>query len=196
MEIQKIFSFLCAALLIIAFIPYWIAILGNKTKPRKATWFVWALGDWIVLAGMMNKGTFSWQIAGACLCATTTFALAHSNDRLGLVKREKICLTFSGLAIVLWQYFGESNLGIGFGLLSLGIAATATYMSAWEKPEDEDAKAWIIFNISSVFGMLAIPYMTFADIAPPVAFMLIDAPLIYLVVIRPRQLRRKFLSYR
>lgn len=134
---------------------------------------------------MIAKGTISGLIAAASLGATTIFLLSLLYGERGWTTRDKACLALSGAAIFLWQYFGESNLGIGFSLLSLAIAAWPTYVSAWERPENEDSKAWIIFNISSFLGVLAIRHLSFADIAPPVIFMLIDAPMIYLLFIRP-----------
>lgn len=149
------------------------------------------MGDWIVLAGMIVKGTISGLIVAACLGATTIFLLSLRYGEPGWNTRDKVCITLSGVAIALWQYFGESNLGIAFSLLSLAIAAWPTYVSAWEKPKNEDAKGWILFNIASFLGVLAIGHMTFADIAPPVAFMLIDTPMLYLLFVRPASIRRR-----
>lgn len=191
MNISDALSVLSGIVILIAFFPYIRAIVKRQTSPRKATWLIWATGDWIILAGMIAKGTISGLIAAACLGATTIFILSLFYGEAGWKTRDKVCITLSGAAILLWQYFGESNLGIGFSLLSLAIAAWPTYVSAWEKPENEDTKAWIIFNISSFLGVLGIRHLTFTDIAPPVTFMLIDLPLIYLLFIRPASLRRR-----
>lgn len=182
---------LSGIVILIAFFPYIRAIVKKETSPRKATWLVWATGDWIVLTGMLAKGTISGLIAAACLGATTIFLLSLRYGEPGWSNRDKVCLSLSGLAIALWQYFGESNIGIAFGLLSLVIAAWPTYVSAWERPQNEDAKGWIIFNISSFLGVLAICQLTFADIAPPVVFMCIDTPMLYLLFVRPALLRRR-----
>jgi len=190
-NISSVLSVLSGIVILIAFFPYIRAIVRKETSPRKATWLVWAAGDWIVLSGMLAKGTISGLIAAACLGATTIFFLSLRYGEPGWSNRDKICLSLSGLAIVLWQYFGESNLGIAFSLLSLAVAAWPTYVSAWERPQNEDAKGWIIFNISSFLGVLAIGHLTFADVAPPAAFMLIDSPMLYLLFVRPALLRRR-----
>lgn len=191
MNISNFLSVLSGIVILIAFFPYIRAIVKKETSPRKATWLVWAAGDWIVLAGMLAKGTVSGLIAAACLGATTIFILSLRYGEPGWSNRDKVCLSLSASAIVLWQYFGESNIGIAFSLLSLAIAAWPTYVSAWGKPQNEDAKGWVIFNISSFLGVLGIAHLTFADVAPPVAFMLIDAPMLYLLFIRPASLRRR-----
>lgn len=191
MNISNVLSVLSGIVILIAFFPYIRAIVKKETSPRKTTWLIWAAGDWIILAGMIAKGTISGLIAAACLGATTIFLLSLRYGESGWGTRDKVCITLSGVAIALWQYFGESNLGIAFSLLSLAIAAWPTYVSAWERPQNEDAKGWIIFNISSFLGVLGIAHLTFTDVAPPVTFMLIDAPMLYLLFVRPASLRRQ-----
>jgi hypothetical protein len=185
MSFKAFLSVAAGLVFIFAFYPYIKAIVKRETSPRKATWLVWATGDVIVLAGMLANHTVSGQLVGAVIGATTTFILSVKFGEPGWTRRDKVCLSISALAIVLWQYFGESNLGIAFSLLSLCIAAWPTYVSAWEKPENEDKQAWIWFNISSVLALLAIPRLTFADAAAPIVFMAIDAPMLYLLFVRP-----------
>lgn len=96
-----------------------------------------------------------------------------------------MCITLSGIAIALWLYFGESNLGIGFSLLALYIAVWPTYVSAYENPANEDRRAWVLFNLANFLAVLAIPSMTFTNVAPPFTFMAIDLPMLYLLFARP-----------
>lgn len=192
MTIREILSMLSGVVLLVAFLPYLTATVKRQATPRKATWLVWATGDWILIFGMMAKGTFSWLIAAACLGASAAFVLSLMYGEKGWKTRDKICLALSAVGVALWLYFGESNLGIAFGSLSLMIAAWPTYLSAWENPLNEDASSWIIFNVSSVLGVLAIPHLTFADVVPPLTFLLIDGPMIYLLFIRPTLRQRKW----
>lgn len=194
MTVSYALFILSGIVFVIAFFPYIKAILRKETSPRKATWLIWFLGDIIVLAGMIAKHTINGIIVVGVLGAGTTFLLSLKYGEAGWTKRDKICLALSGLAIILWLYFGESNIGIGFSLISLAIAAWPTYVSALHKPENEDLKGWILFNISSFIGVLAIPHLTFADVAPAAAFMAIDGPMLYLLLIHPKIKNRKMLE--
>lgn len=190
MVIKTILSIISGLVFILAFWPYIMAIVKKKTSPRKATWLVWALGDWVILSGMIAKWKISGLMVGAVLGATATFLLSLKYGEPGWKKRDKICITLSMTAIALWIYFGESNIGIGLSLIALWIAVWPTYMSAWEKPENEDRKAWAFFNLANVFALLAIPHLTFADMTPPIAFTLIDLPMLYLLFVRPKPQRQ------
>ncbi|MEK7610505.1 MAG: hypothetical protein AAB468_02035 [Patescibacteria group bacterium] len=185
MSIKVILSTCSGLVFIIAFFPYIRAIVRRETSPRKATWLVWAVGDIIILTGMIAKGTVSGLMIGAVLGATSTFLLSLKFGEPGWSARDKVCISLSGIAIVLWLYFGDSNFGISFSLLALTIAVWPTYVSAWNKPENEDKRGWILFNLANVFAVLAIPRWTFADVAPPFTFMAIDIPMLYLLFVRP-----------
>lgn len=184
---SKAFSVLSGLIFLYAFSPYIKAILRKEATPRKATWLVWAAGDIVTLSGMLAKHTFSWQMVAASIGASTVFFLAILNGEPGWTKRDKVCLSIAFLAIVLWMYFGDSNVGIALSLIALAVAAWPTYVSAWEKPENEDRKTWFFFNLSSILAILAIPSCTFANAAPPIVFLAIDIPMIFLVVARSRK---------
>jgi hypothetical protein len=189
--VRDYLSVLSGIVILIAFAPFIMAIVRGRAKPRKVTWLVWATGDWIILGGMIASETISGLIAAACLGATTIFLLSLRYGEKGWEARDVVCLCLSALAIALWQYFGESSLGIAFSCLSLMIAAWPTYVSAYYRPENEDRLTWIIFNVSSLLGVLAISHLTFADIAPPVVFLVIDLPMLWLLFVRPFQRYRR-----
>lgn len=176
----------------IAFLPYIRAIRRKKISPRKATWLVWFLSDVIILSGMIAKGTINGIMVVAVFGAGTTFLLSWIYGEAGWNRRERVCITFSGLAIALWLYFGESNLGIAFSLLSITIAAWPTFVSAFHTPERENRTAWILFNIANILALLAIPDFTFADVGQPVTFAVIDGIIFYLVVVRPYRRIRQY----
>lgn len=186
MSVRDILSVCSGLTFVIAFYPYIRAIVRGETSPRKATWLVWALGDIIILTGMIAKGTVSGLIIGAVLGATTTLILSLQFGETGWTKRDKVCITLSLASIYLWLYFGDSNYGIAFSLIALMIAVWPTYVSAWHKPENEDKRGWILFNLANVFAVLAIPHATFADAAPPFVFMVIDVPMLFMLFVRPR----------
>lgn len=190
MTIKEILSTLSGLILLYAFYPYIRAILRQETSPRKATWLIWSSCDTIILFGMLSKGAVSGMLIGAVIGATTTFILSLKFGESEWKKRDKICVVIAGLAIALWKYFGDSNIGIGLSCSALLIAAWPTYMSAWERPENEDRRAWVFFVISTIFGVLAIPHMRFVDAAPPIVFAIVDFPMIYLIFIRPYYRRR------
>jgi len=187
---KVVLSILSGLVFVYAFFPYIKAIVRRQASPRKATWLVWALGDIIILVGMLAKSTTSGLIIAATLGAITVFLLSLKYGEPGWNRRDKVCITLSLIAIALWVYFGESNIGIALSLVALAIAAWPTYVSAWENPANEDRRAWIAFNASSMLSVLAIPQLVFADAAPPIVFAAVDAPMLFLLFVRPHLQKR------
>lgn len=185
MPVKTVLSIASGIVLIFAFVPYIKAIVQGETRPRKATWLIWASCDIIILAGMIVQHKVNGLLVGAVLGASTTFVLSLLYGEKGWARRDKICITLATLAIVLWKYFEDSNVGIALSSTALFVAAWPTYVSAWERPENEDRIAWAIFNISSSLGVLAIPQLTFGDAVPPIVFLTIDCPMLCLVFVRP-----------
>ncbi len=172
-------------LFLFAFFPYVKAIVKGNASPKKATWLIWALNDIIVVAGMAAEGRFNGLIAGATIGATTVFFLSLRKGESGWKPLDIVCVCMSIVAIVA-SFLVDVNIGIALGLSSLFIAAVPTYVSAWEKPQNENTKAWVIFNIANVFGVIASTKdATFASMAPPIAFVCIDVPMLYLLLVRP-----------
>src|SRR3989344_1453719 len=118
---KVVLSILSGLVFVYAFFPYINAIARGQASPRKATRLVWALGDIIMLAGMLAKSTTSGLIIAATLGAITVFLLSLKYGELGWNRRDKVCITLSLIAIALWVYCGESNIGIALSLVALAI---------------------------------------------------------------------------
>lgn len=191
-------SALSGLIFVFAFFPQTLGIVRKEISPRLVTWLIWAVGDWIILSGSLAQGAIpGGLIIVATIGATLTFILTLQYGERGCTTRDKVCLSLSVLALVLWNFFDDSNYGIAFSLISLVIAAYPMYVVVWHEPEKESRQAWFLFNISSILAVLAIPKLlsgdfheiTFVNAAPPIGFTLIDLPMLYLLFIRPRQRR-------
>lgn len=167
-------GFLAGIVLLYAFWPYLKTTAQGKTTPRRATWLVWAVGDWVALAGQFQQRAVSWLLVGAVIGATVTFIFSLIHGEAGWKMRDTVCIALSLSAIMLWVALGDSNYGIGFSLLALLIAAWPTWEEAWRDPGSEDLASWVIFTTSSALAVVGIPELSFAAAAPPIVFLVID----------------------
>lgn len=196
-----IFSTLAGILIIIAFVPYALAILGRDirlkritpTKPSKASWVIWASLDTITFAGMYAKDTVNGQILGAVIGIWVVIALALKYGTPGWTRLDKFCLAGAVLGITLWQIFNDPVLGIMTSCAVLFLGSIPTFVSAWKDPAHEDKLAWTIFWSSCVCAVIAIPHWTLADAAQPITFFVIESIVMYILFVGPRQ-RRLFSS--
>ena len=185
---KETLSILAGLLFVAAFVPYIRAILRKETKPAKASWLIWASLDTITLAGMFFKDTVNGQILGAVLGAWVVAVLALKYGTPGWTKLDKSCLGGAVLGIVLWQVFNDPIFGIVTSVSVVFLGSIPTFTSAWKDPSRENKLAWIIFWVSCVCAVIAIPHWTLADATQPITFFAIETIMMYILFVRPRSL--------
>ncbi len=193
---MKTLSFIAGLLVLVAFVPYILAILQKTTKPAKASWVIWGVLDTVTFAGMYAKGTVNGQIIGAVIGVWIVVVLAIMHGTPGWTKLDKLCLVGAAFAIVLWVVFKEANFGIGVAQVALFIGALPTFQSAWEDPARENKLAWTLFWLSCFCAVIAIPRWTFADAAQPITFFVIESIVVTILLVRPSMLTKRTVSVR
>lgn len=183
---MKTLNIVAGLLFIAAFFPYIRAILRKEAKPAKTSWLIWASLDTITLAGMFFKDSVNGQILGAVLGAWAVAVLAMKHGTPGWTKLDKICLGGAVLGITLWQAFDDPVFGIVTSLGVVFLGSIPTFTSAWEDPSRENKSAWVLFWISCVCAVIAIPQRTLADASQPITFFVIESIMMFILFIRPR----------
>jgi len=187
---KPVLSTIAGLLFLAGFLPYYRAIFRGETKPTKASWLIWATLDTITLVAMYDKGTVNGLIIGAVAGAWTTTALAFKYGVPGWTRLDKVCLAAAGLSIVLWFLTEEAIVAIVISQIATFTGSIPTFASAWKHPSREDRIAWMLYFLSCVVALFAIPAWTLEDAAQPINFFVIEAVMIHLVWIRP--LYRRF----
>lgn len=177
-------SVLAGIIWVVAFIPYIISILSHKTKPMKVSWIIWLTIDYITFFGMMAKHSLNGQMIGVVSGGTIVLVLALIYGDRGWTKLDKWCLGGAVSGVILWQVFKDPNVGIAAALTVGLIGSFPTVVSAWRDPSRENRLAWTLFVVSCVFAILAIPQWTFQDAAQPIAFLIIDAMVAFVLYFR------------
>lgn len=185
---KEMLSILAGLLFIAGFIPYIRAILRKEARPAKTTWIIWAILDIITLLGMYVKDTVNGQILSAVIGACAVAVLALKYGTPGWTKLDKFCLTGAILGIILWQAFNSPALGIIVTLSVIFLGSIPMFTSTWKDPSRENKLAWMIFWISCVCAVIAIPQWTLADAAQPITFFAIETIMMYILYIHSRSL--------
>lgn len=184
MDYKMLFMIFSGAIFIIAFIPYIRSILKGETKPKKATWLIWAVLDSITLAGMIMKNSVNGQILGAILGVWVITFLAFRKGESGWDVVDKVCLVGAliGITFILFGNPVEAMIASLSGIL---IGSLPTFKSAWQKPENEDKLTWMLWLIGSVFALFAIPNWKIEHLLQPAIFFTIDGVVVFLLFVKP-----------
>ncbi len=183
---KPVFSIISGILVIAGFLPYIIAILRGETKPKKATWLIWATLDSITMSSEIAQHSINGQIIGSTIGAWVVFFLAIRRGESMWSKLDKSCLFGAGTGIILWCLFRQPNLALGTSLLVIFIGAIPTFISVWDHPEHENAWGWRIFWLGCIFALLGIPRWTFVEAAQPIVFAVIETTTLAMITFRKR----------
>jgi len=183
---RNILIVLSSVVTIAAVIPYIVDILKRNTKPRIASWFIWA-----VLAGISAAASLSNKQYAAFVLALSASVECLAVVLLGLKYGEREfkrfdvrCLLGALIGLLLWYIFNSPEIAILADIVIDLIGSAPTLKHAWEKPAEE---TWITFALSglgAVFAASAATTVRVTSLANPIYIILIN--LVFTVVLLSR----------
>lgn len=181
---MRFFAVAAGVLFLLGFLPYVVAIWRGQAKPAKATWLIWGIVDTVIVAGMYSTNALNWQMIGCTLGTWLVAALALKYGAPGWTRLDKYSLAVAVTGILVWLAQGDPVFGI---LISLGVVvlgSVPTIISAWQEPGRESRVAWLMFWVSCIFAIIAIPRWTIADAAQPLVFLSLQSAMVGILYLR------------
>lgn len=175
---------LSGILFLVAFLPYIRAIVRGSTRPAKASWIIWGALDTITFAGMFATDALNGQIVAAVIGVWAVIILALKYGLPGWTRIDKLCLIGAALGIILWRLTHDPRVGLLTSLVVTFLGSIPTFVSAWQDPGRENRMAWLLFTLSGVVAVIAIPAWSIQDAAQPFTFLAIDAIVLAVVLFR------------
>lgn len=186
-QLQFIFGLLGSIFTVFCFIPYIVTTLQGKTKPNRATWWVWATNGTVLCLGNLAAGADYTMLPLVCAVVSQLIIsiLSIKHGEGGWNRFDRRCLIASGVNFILWRILKYDLIAIILPLLIDMIAALPTLRKSYFKPETEDLLTYILYTIGGFFTVLAIQQWSFAIAITPIYVLLINA-LIVLLLTRHR----------
>lgn len=175
-----------------AFIPYVTDTLARRTKPHRASWFIWSVLSLISFFSQVYEGAGAslWfagaQSFGTCLIFLISIRLGFGGH---LSRKDGYILTAAGLGIVLW-YFTDTAayaLGISIGISFLG--GLATIAKAYRDPDSETLQMWGMSLVASFFAVSSIATFDLILLAYPLYLLILNTGIVTAILIG-RETRR------
>lgn len=175
----------------VGLIPYLRDILLRKTKPERATWWIWlALNVVAFLAQLAAGATWSLWFTGGIMMAVGAIALLSIKYGYGAFeKKHIISLIAAAGGIVLWKITNNPLLALMIVIAVDFMAFYLTIKKTWQAPETETLSAWIFAVVSAALGVLAVgDYGDIAKIIYPLYVLLGNGFLVWEIVYRRRKI--------
>lgn len=153
-----------------ASIPYIIDILKRKTKPEKASWFIWTVLGTIAFFSQMAKGATNslWMNGLDTIAVITIFILSIRYGTGGLVKRDIVALIFAVFGLIVWYFTKEAAFAL-YIVLAIDLAGSVlTVVKSHEDPGSETLISWILFGLAGLLSAISVGEFNFILLIYPI----------------------------
>jgi len=148
---------------------YLFDTIRGRARPNRVTWFLWGTFPMIIFVAQRAQGVegLSWASFAAGFTPFLILLASFLNKQAywKTEARDYALMAAAIAGIILWALTDDPNLAILFALLADFLAGVPTFLKAYRYPETE---SWVAYAISTVgFGIavLAIPSVSFENVA-------------------------------
>lgn len=173
-----------------AFLPYAIDTLYGRTRPQRASWFIWSVLASISLVAQIAEGAgASLWFAGVQTAGTAIiFLIGLWRGVGGVGSWTDICvLTGAALGLVLWSVTDAPAYAL---LTSIGISClggSVTVWKAYKSPESETLTTWMTCFVASACAMLAVGTVDWLLLAYPIYLLVLNGAIVMAIMLGRRR---------
>lgn len=173
---------------LVAFIPYIISILRGKTKPNRASWWIWTVVGFMLAASYGASGAKDtmWVALSYLIGPFATAILSVKFGEGGWTQFDRVCIICAALSAVLWFIFDSPVVALLINIIIDGAGALPTIRKTWSEPENEDRLSWALFFTGNALNLLAVNPWTFAIAIYPLYLFVGCGIITAQVFLRPR----------
>ncbi len=166
--------------------PYVRDILRGKTKPERATWWIWAVLSLVFLGAQWDAGA-TWSLGLTIGEAISLLIIAVLSLRYGYGKftvRDYAAILIAGLGIAVWQ-LTDSPLAAILIVMTVDIAAYwLTLTKIWIAPKTETLSTWIMSVIAGALAVATVGEAGFVVLIYPLYVTVFDGAMTAIIISR------------
>ena len=167
-------GYLSGIVIIISLLPYFKDIFLKKTKPERASWFIWSVLGLISFFSQFAKGaSYSLVMTGVqALGDLSIFLLAVKYGIGGFARRDFIALIGAGIGLFLWYLTKEAAIALFIVIFIDAIGVVLTVIKTYKNPGTETTIYWVMTSISGLLACIAVGKINFILLAYPLYILL------------------------
>ncbi|MFA5773250.1 MAG: hypothetical protein WC908_01080 [Candidatus Paceibacterota bacterium] len=176
-----------------AYIVYIVSILKGKTKPNRATWWIWAFMGFVLALSYYFSGAENtvWVPIVEFIGPLSIAILSLKYGEGGLKnKTDIICMAGALISVLLWIIFNNPVIALVTNLAIDSFAIIPTIKKSYLRPEGEDFWAWFGTGLADSLNMFAVEKFTFAILIYPIYMLVSDLIIIFILLLRKKSIMK------
>lgn len=174
-------------LALLSFFPYVRGILHGKTRPNRATWWIWTIVAGIIVASYV----FSNEPTGYTIILPISYFLGQGLIAMlslkygvgGWAPFDRLCLLGAGLSLILWWLLSSPLAALLVNIAVDFFGALPTIRKSYLEPETENMAAWLLTVGGDTLNLFAIQAITIFVITYPVYLFATDGIILGLLLL-------------
>lgn len=189
-DIKSVLGVIAGVIAFSACIIYIYSILKGKTKPNRATWWIWAFMGLVLALSYHFSGALNtiWvpyvEFLGPFLIALLSVKYGEGGFR---DKTDLICILGAIFSVILWIVFKNPVIALVTNLAIDAFAIVPTIKKSYTRPEGEDFWAWFGTGLADMLNMFAVERFTFAILLYPVYMLVSDLIIISILALKKKR---------
>lgn len=174
---------------LLAYVIYIISIFRGKSKPNRATWWIWAFMGLVLALSYKFSGAENtvWVPYVEFLGPLSIAILSVKYGEGGLKDRtDLLCLFGVVISVILWIVFDSPLVALITNLAIDSFAIIPTIKKSYLRPEGEDFWAWFGTGLADTLNLFAVEKFTFAILLYPIYMLVSDLIIICILFLRKK----------
>lgn len=175
-----------ALLNVVSLVIYVRSILRGKTKPERASWWIWLCLMVVSLAAQKASGaTWSLLLTASYLLVNATVATLSLRYGYGrFSKRDVVSVFLMVFGVVLWAVTGSPLAALILVVVAGLVGNWLTWIKTWRAPYSENLTAWTLTALGSIAGALSVGSLGLSKLIFPAYAVFTNSLLVYIIIIR------------
>ena len=193
LDIKTILGIIAGIIAFSAYIIYIVSIFRGKTKPNRATWWIWAFMGFVLALSYYYSGAENtvWVPIVEFIGPLSIAILSLKYGEGGLKsKTDIICMAGALISVLLWIIFNNPVIALVTNLAIDSFAIIPTIKKSYLRPEGEDFWAWFGTGLADSLNMFAVEKFTFAILIYPIYMLVSDLIIIFILLLRKKSIMK------
>lgn len=188
METRAMAGLLAGLIALSAYVPYVVRALRGENRPNRATWLIWNVLGFVLLASYYSVGATDtlWIPLFNQLGFLAVLWVSVKHGEGGWSGIDRWCLAGAGLGLALWWAFDSPMMALLMGIAVDLMGAIPTLKKAYADPAHEDRLAWLIFLCANTLNLFAISAWRFEIAVYPAYLFTLCLAMVAILTIRKK----------